>query len=178
MITDSNEANVKLTTLYKCMILYMLKKAGQPLTTARIYDFMLGKQYTNYFNVNSIITELINAGFIASQTKRNKSHLVITEEGLETIDMFPNEVSPEIKKDIKDYLLDHEYELRDEVSVQTNFQRNSKGEYVSELIIKEAGNDMMNIKISLPTQTEAEAVCLNFEKKNSEIYKYIMQELL
>ncbi|MCR4922422.1 MAG: DUF4364 family protein [Lachnospiraceae bacterium] len=177
-MADNRGQNTNLTTLYKCMILYMLNKASQPLLTARIYDFMMDRQYTNYFTVNMVITELINADLIASETKRNRTHLNITEEGRNTINMFPNEVSPEIKKEIRDYLIENEYELREEISVQTSILKNSKGDYTSELVVREAGSDMLNIRLSVPSRTEAEALCLNFEKKNEDIYKYLMQELL
>ena len=36
-------------TLYKLMILYLLKKVDFPLATTQISDFMLGMEYTNYF---------------------------------------------------------------------------------------------------------------------------------
>ena len=38
-------------SLYKLIILYMLKKVKFPLTNAQISDFMLGREYTSYFHL-------------------------------------------------------------------------------------------------------------------------------
>ena len=37
-------------TLYKLIILYMLKKVDFPLTNAQISEFVLDQEYTTYFN--------------------------------------------------------------------------------------------------------------------------------
>ena len=37
-------------SLYKLIVLYMLKKVNFPLTNAQISDFILGQEYTSYFH--------------------------------------------------------------------------------------------------------------------------------
>ncbi|MCR4740641.1 MAG: DUF4364 family protein [Lachnospiraceae bacterium] len=176
-MAKNSSLNTKPATLYKLMILYMLKLAGQPLTTAQLYDFMGDGQYADYFKVNSILNELMDTGLIASQTRRNTSHLMITDSGKDTIDMFPNEIPDDIKKEIRQYLTEKDYELRNEESIQTGIDRLDDGSYLAELTIKEAGSDLLNIRVALPSKTDAESVCINFEKKHGELYQYIMQEL-
>ena len=46
-------------TLYKLIILYILDKVDFPLTNAQVSDFILEKEYTNYFNIQQAISELI-----------------------------------------------------------------------------------------------------------------------
>ena len=36
-------------TLYKLIVLYMLDNSQSPLTNSQISDFILEKEYTNYF---------------------------------------------------------------------------------------------------------------------------------
>ena len=38
-------------TLYKLIILYMLKKVDFPLTNAQISEFVLDQEYTTYFSI-------------------------------------------------------------------------------------------------------------------------------
>nr|MCR5734357.1 DUF4364 family protein [Lachnospiraceae bacterium] len=148
------------------------------LTTAQLYDYMMDRQYADYFKVNSILNEMMDTGLITSKTKRNTSHLMITEAGSDTIDLFPNKIPDDIKKEIRDFLIEKEIEFRNESSIQTSYDKMTNGSFLTELSIKEAGTDLLNIKVSLPTKTEAESMCINFEKKSGEIYKFIMQELL
>ena len=46
-------------TLYKLIILYMLKKVAFPLTNAQISEFVLDQEYTTYFTLQQAISELV-----------------------------------------------------------------------------------------------------------------------
>ena len=43
-------------TLYKLIILYMLKKVAFPLTNAQISEFVLDQEYTTYFTLQQAIS--------------------------------------------------------------------------------------------------------------------------
>ena len=53
------------TTLYKLMVLYMLDKVNFPLSNSQIADFMLDRQYTNYFTLQEVLSSLASDGFDA-----------------------------------------------------------------------------------------------------------------
>ena len=72
-------------TLYKLIVLYMLNRVTFPLTAAQVSDFILGKEYTNFLTLQQVINELTDAGMIATQSIRNRTHLSITPEGKETL---------------------------------------------------------------------------------------------
>ena len=40
-------------TLYKLIVLYMLQKVDFPLTNSQISEFVLDKEYTNYFTLQA-----------------------------------------------------------------------------------------------------------------------------
>ena len=182
MVNSKNRENItELDTLYKFMILYMLDRADQPITRAQIYDFMLSRDYTNYMNINRLINEMITTGFLVSHTKRNyaqRSHLELTDQGREILSMFPEKISPEIRKEITDYLIEKEYDLKNMVTIQSNYYNNVAGDYIAELSARENKNELMTIRVSLPSAESAQSVCLSWEKNNQEIYKLLMQKLL
>ena len=62
-------------TLYKLIVLYMLNRVTFPLTAAQVSDFILGKEYTNFLTLQQVINELTDAGMIATQSIRNRTHL-------------------------------------------------------------------------------------------------------
>lgn len=51
--------------LYKLMILYILSRVDFPLSNAQLTSFILEKEYTNYFNIQRAISELLDDEFIA-----------------------------------------------------------------------------------------------------------------
>ena len=44
--------------LYKLMVLYMLNKVDFPLTNSQISEFILDREYTNYFHLQQALSEL------------------------------------------------------------------------------------------------------------------------
>ena len=86
-------------SLYKLIILYMLKKVKFPLTNAQISDFMLGREYTSYFHLQEVLSEMVESGLLRTETVRNATFYHMTEGGRQTLDFFGNEISPEIRED-------------------------------------------------------------------------------
>ena len=164
-------------TLYKLIVLYMLDRVTFPLTTAQISDFVLEKEYTNFLTLQQVINELTDAGMLSSQSIRNRTHLAITKEGRETLHYFENRISDAIKSDIKAYFRENEFTLRNEVSVQGDYYKSTSGEYEAHLVAKDRGINLVDITLSVPVEEVAAAICDNWQKKNQDIYKYLIQEL-
>ena len=160
-------------TLYKLIVLYMLNRVSFPLTKAQIGDFILGREYTNFLTLQQAISELGDSGLVSAKSLRNRTHLLITDEGKETLSYFGNRISDAIKEDVDAYLKENELELRNEVSIQATYYKSTSGEYEAELIAKEKGTELVNIRLAVPLEEMAAAVCDNWQKKNQEIYKYL-----
>ena len=164
-------------TLYKLIVLYMLNRVTFPMTTAQVSDFVLGKEYTNFLTLQQVINELTDANLISSETIRNRTHLSITEEGLETLNFFGNRINDAIKQDINTYFRENEYTLRNEVSVLGDYYKSTSGEYEAHLVAKDRGVNLVDITLSVPTEDMAASICDNWQKKNEEIYQYLIGQL-
>jgi hypothetical protein len=46
------------------------------------------------------------------------------------------------------------------------------------LIAQEKNTELVNIKISVPTEDIAKTLCENWYKENEQIYKYLMEALM
>lgn len=164
-------------TLYKLIVLYMLNKVSFPLTNAQLSDFILEKGYTNFITLQQVIGELTDASMITARSIRNRTHLDITEEGRETLQYFENRISDAIREEIDDYLKKNEFTLRNEVSVLGNYYKSTSGEYEAHLVAKDRGINLVDITLSVPLEEMASAICDNWQKKNQEIYKYLIEQL-
>ena len=164
--------------LYKLIILYMLDKVDFPLTNAQISNFMLDKDYTDYFTIQQVISELVDTDFIRMQTIRNSSHYEITASGKETLSFFDNKISPAIQSDILEYLQVNRITLRNEASTLSDFYEVKKGEYMANLKVKEKNSTVIEINISVPTKEDAQRICSNWSLKNQEVYASVLKELL
>lgn len=164
-------------TLYKLIVLYMLSRVDFPLTKSQISDFILEREYTTFLTLQQAIGDLIDAGFITSQTIRNRTHLAMTKEGTQTLAFFSNQISSSIKKDIDEYLKGNELELRNEVSVFSDYYKATTGEYEAHLVAKDKNINLIDITISVPIEETAASICDNWQKKNQEIYQYLIGQL-
>lgn len=68
-------------TLYKLMILYLLKKVNYPLSNGQMSEFFVSKSYTDYFTFQMVINELLGTSLIHKETIRNTSRYELTKEG-------------------------------------------------------------------------------------------------
>ncbi len=164
-------------TLYKLIVLYMLDRVSFPLTKAQIGDFVLEKEYTNFMTLQQAVSELTDAGMVKAKSIRNRTHLEITAEGRQTLDFFANRISPQIKAEIDAYFKENSFRLKNEVSVISNYYKSTSGEYETELIIKEKEVNLIDLKLSVPTEPMAASICEKWENANQEIYKYVVDKL-
>ena len=164
-------------TLYKLIVLYMLDRVDFPLTKSQIGDFILEKEYTNFLTLQQVIGELTDAGLITAQSIRNRTHLSITREGRETLSFFGNQINEGIKTDVNLFFKENEITLRNEVSILSDFYRSTSGEYEAHLIAKDKNINLIDITISVPTKETAGAICDNWQRKNQEIYQYLISQL-
>lgn len=164
-------------TLYKLIVLYMLNRVSFPMTTAQISDFILDREYTNFLTLQQVINELTDANMISSETIRNRTHLAITDEGRDTLNFFQNRISDAIKQEINTYFRENEFSLRNEVSVLGDYYKSTSGEYEAHLVAKDRGIRVVDVTLSVPDEATAAAICDNWQKKNQNIYQYLIQQL-
>ena len=75
-------------TIYKLIILYMLKKVEFPLTNSQISAFILEEQYTDYFTLQETLSDMVESRLLETQTIRNSTHYSLTDLGKETLEYF------------------------------------------------------------------------------------------
>lgn len=163
--------------IYKLIILYMLNKVEYPLTKAQIGDFILEKEYTNFMTLQTVIGEMIDAKLVTAQSFRNRTHLKMTEEGRETINFFANEINPEIRREIDTFITDNSIELRNEISIISDYYKSTTGEWEAHLIAKDKDINLLEMTLSVPIKETAVSICENWDKKNQEIYQYLVKQL-
>ena len=165
-------------TLTKLIVLYMLDKVGYPITKAQIYEFVLEKEYANYFTLTQATFELTEDGFVESSSTHSATFLSLTDKGRDTLTFFSGRISEGIKEDINKYSIENNMEIANNMSVITNYYKTAKGDYVADLSAREKSEDLISIKINMPTEDSARAMCEHWRDKSSDIYSFILENLL
>lgn len=165
-------------TLYKLIILYILEKVDFPLSNAQVSNFILEKEYTNYFTIQQAISELIESDLILCETIRNTTLYKVADSGRETLEYFNSQISDAIKKDIIDYLKENKYMLREEVSTLSDYFQSKTNEYIVRCQVKEKDSSVIELNLTVPSEEEATTICNNWRGKSQEVYSFIVRTLM
>ena len=127
-------------TIYKLTILYMLDKAGFPLSNTQISNFFLEKEYTDYFRVQEVIGDLVNADLINFESTHSNTQYTLTAAGKETLGFFKDKITDGIESDVKSFFTDNKLEF-------SGYAVNEPGEYyVRVLLLNETGKGTACLK--------------------------------
>ena len=165
-------------TLYKLIVLYMLDKVDFPLTNSQLSQFILDKGYTNYFNLQQAINELVDSSLIRPEIIRNTSHYHSTPAGVETLRLFEYKIPDAIKADIMEYFEENRYQLRNEVEILSEYYPAKKGEYTVNCIVKEKSSTLLEVKLNVVSEEQAVAICDNWKSNSSDVYTYLIHTLM
>ncbi|GAA0269447.1 DUF4364 family protein [Muricomes sp. OA1] len=165
-------------TLYKLIVLYMLEKVDFPLTTSQISEFILDKGYTTYFKLQETLSEMVESGLLRVETTHNRTLYHLTENGAETIQFFKNKISTAIQNDIDEFLKEKKYDLKEEVAIKSDYYLNTNHEYEVRCQIVENGFSLIDLKITVPTEIEAETIASNWSRESQKIYSSLLSQLL
>ncbi len=166
------------TTLYKLMILYMLNRAGFSLANAQITDFILERGYTNYFNVQQALSDLLDTGLISAEGIRNRTFYHLCPDGRDTLNAFAQRIPGTIREDIDGYFSSNKYQLMGENEITADYHKERWDSYVVTCEIREKDNVIAAVKLTVADEDTATAVCRSWQENNQEIYNYLMMRLI
>jgi len=165
-------------TLYKLMVLHMLRQVNFPLTENQISDFFLSHDYTNYFTLKQVLAELIDSKLIDVESIHNTSRYEITEEGDNTLGFFGKDIPSVITEDIDVYLRDNRFKMRSEVSNTSDYYKSTVGDYVVHCEVREGKSVLVDLNLSVPDEEQAQIMTNSWQEKSSEIYASLLKTLL
>lgn len=164
-------------TLYKLMVLYMLKQVGSPVAASSLSDFFISHQYTNYFTLQDVYSELSETELISISNMQNSVRYTITHDGEETLGFFSNKIPAGIIDDINSYLKDNKFKIRNEVGTSANFYKSTGQDYIVHCEVLEGKAPLIAIDLSIPDKDQAERMSKNWKSKSQDIYSYIIKKL-
>ena len=105
-------------TIYKLTILYMLSKAGFPLSNTQISNFFLEQEYTDYFRVQEVIGDLVDANLIHAESTHSNTQYSLTSAGKETLGFFKDKLNDGIENDVQGFFEKNKLEFVEEEKLE------------------------------------------------------------
>ena len=165
-------------TVYKLIILYMLRNSSSPITNSEISEFILDHEYS-YFHLQQALSELEETELIEKRTISNTSYYYLTEDGKNSLTYFENDISQDIRTEVLQYLAARGASTKNQVKAPADYYINNQGEYVVHLQLLQKGASVIDLSLAAPSLSAAKAIFAGSgPKKYEEIYAKIMEGLL
>ena len=165
-------------TIYKLTILYMLDKAGFPLSNTQISNFFLEKEYTDYFRVQEVIGDLVNADLINFESTHSNTQYTLTAAGRETLGFFKDKITDGIENDVKRFFEKNKLEFRQENFILADYYKTTNQNYDVRCQVRSDSTTVLDLTLAVTTKEQAEAICNNWKNSNEDVYAYLMDILL
>ena len=156
----------------------MLDKVDFPLSNTQLTNFFLEHEYTDYFRVQQVISDLLDAELMRTESTHNNTHYYITAAGKETLNLLKEKISDAIERDIIKYFEANRLELRNDNSIIADYYRTPNHDFAVRCQYRQRDTNLIDLTLTVSTKEQAEAICNNWKKQNEDVYCYLMDILM
>ncbi len=164
---------------HKLIILHLVQKMGIPLANSEICQFLLEKNYMDYFAVQEYLAELVEAGWLDMTKEQNNTRYSLTGEGEEVLMLFMNRISEKAKKEIYIYAQENQSRIRAEYAVTANYFPEVNNDYLVKCgLCDQNGSTLMEVSVMVANKEQAQLISQNWKKHIASLYGKIMFSLV
>ncbi len=167
----------QLKTLYKLMTMYTLSRVDFALTNSQITNVFLDLGYTNYFNVQYTLGDLVSSRLVHEEIYPDYRYYVLTDEGRESIEALKSSLAASIRSDIDEYLRENRLEFREALATRAEYYRTTEGDYAVRCRVMEHTTALIDLTLTVPNETQAKIVSKEWKEKSQDVYAYIIHTL-
>ena len=162
----------------KLIILHLLQKMGIALSNSEICQFLLEKNYMDYFSVQQYLSELETAGWLEKSREQNNTRYTLTDDGEEVMNYFISRISDEVKNEINIYAQENSRRIKAEYAVTANYFPEMNGDYLVKCgLCDDSGATLMEVSVSVVTKHQAQNICRNWKKNVNQYYRNFLSSL-
>lgn len=160
------------------MILYILSKVSSSLPEQVISDYITEHGYTNYFNIQSTLGELLQSEMIQEDRTFHRTYYMLTDTGREALEYFGGQLPGKIRWEITHYLKEKQFEIINGSALISDYKQTAEGEFLATCTIREGTESLFTLSLSVPTEEDARKICGNWQEQSSELYQQALVHLL
>lgn len=162
----------------KLLLLYMIDKSEKPLANKEITEFVLEKNYMNYFLIQQYLSELIQANFIEYLDRNNKDLYYILDKGKATLSYFEDRIPKKIKEEIINKFMELKGQEKKSTQILGDYYQKEDGQFMVNLKLVEKDEPLFSLYINVATIEQAKKICSTWEKNTEYIYKNMLNMLV
>lgn len=164
--------------IYKITTLHILSKVEFPISNKTLCEFFIDGGYTDYFNVQQAIGSLVDTGMIENVGEHAHDKYLITADGKNTLELFSERITDAIDSEVCEFFKKKGMEMRRENLFFADYYKATGGGFYVHCRMSEEDRNVMDMTFHVSDKAQAEAICMNWERKYLDVYGVLMDELM
>ncbi|NMA84537.1 MAG: DUF4364 family protein [Epulopiscium sp.] len=164
-------------TLNKLIILFLIHHMRIPLSNTQITEFILERNYTDYFSIQQYLSELVEAKLLLTQIDNHTTRYVIESKGERTLEYFLNRIPVHTREEIMQYIQTHRPQIRQEIEITAEYIPEKQNEYLVICKVVENETLLMELKVNVVSKEQAKKICNNWKQSAQVHYGQILSSL-
>lgn len=161
----------------KLLLLYLIKTSTIAFTNEEITEFVLEKNYMNFFLVQQYLSELVESKFIELVNKDAKETYLILEKGEIALSYFQDRISSKIKDELNKEFNKMEKKNKIETQVIADHFEKENNQFVVNLKLMENEETLFSLYLDVSTKKHVELICNKWKENPEFIYQNIINIL-
>lgn len=162
----------------KLLLLYIIRESPNNFTKNELTEFILEKNYMNFFLIQQYLNELIDSGFIETVDNDNKQEYIILEKGKIALDYFITKIPDRLKKELEAEFNSQKIQKKKETQVLSEYFQREDGQYVVNLRLVENGDTLYSLYLNVATLEQAELISNSWKERTDIIYSETIKLLI
>lgn len=161
----------------KLLLLYLIKSSASAFTNSEITEFVLEKNYMNYFLVQQYLSELVESKFIETIKEDSKEVYFILEKGQIALSYFEERIPHKIKQELNDEFNEVKKKAKVETQVVSEFFEKENNQFVVNLKLVENDETLFSLYVDVATKKQVDLICDRWKENTESIYQNIINLL-
>ncbi|HAN09496.1 MAG TPA: hypothetical protein DCP90_02670 [Clostridiales bacterium] len=164
-------------TINKLILLYILTRVNAPIDNSELIDFMIKNEYSDYFNIQQYMADLLKSRLVHKINQNRKSLYMITPDGSTALQYFTNRI-PKDYVDVMDAFCSNIMnKYADFTLYNSKVSEYTKDKYQLECFITKNEIEILNIKIPELSKEKAKYISEHWKNNAKEIYECIKNKM-
>ena len=170
--------NTKELAHHKLILLYILDRFSMPLTNTQITQFVMEKDYMNYFSFQQFLGDLVKTKMIEHSKSNNTFFYLITEKGSKTLHYFKNRLSSELIEKLEEDIVSKKQIWLKETQVSSHYTKKNDNEYMVDLKVVENEITLIDLELNVVLNKQAKQICEKWKNEAPTLYGAIINLLI
>lgn len=162
----------------KLLLLYIINESENLLTNEDITEFVLDKNYMNYFLIQQYLSELIHSNFIEYTAREDKNVYLLLDKGKMTLSYFEDRLPSSIKMEISTKFSQIKKDKKISTQIIGEYFKKDTNDYTVNLKLVENSKSLFSLYLNVATVEQAQLICDTWKKNTEYIYKNLLNMLV